>query len=140
LVVGLIFSLICIGCSSILNRTGDKKNQNVETNVESKTQNSIPTAHHPEIVCFTHTVKYHGETLSIIASWYTKDIMNYPQLAEVNPGIDPERIEIGNKIRIPENLLKKTYPMPKEFVDSFYPLESAENEQIDEGFTIIAPE
>jgi len=69
---------------------------------------------------FTHTVKFAGETISIIAGWYTGNIENWRALAEANPNIDPQRIFGGNRILIPEDLLKTREPMPKEFVDGFY--------------------
>jgi len=73
---------------------------------------------------FTHTVKHSGETISIIAAWYTGDLDNWKVLAEVmtknNPNADIKRIYVGNKILIPENLLKTRETMPLEFVDSFY--------------------
>ena len=73
---------------------------------------------------FTHTVKHGGETISIIAAWYTGDLDNWKVLAEVmtrnNPNADIKRIYVGNKILIPESLLKTRETMSKEFVDSFY--------------------
>lgn len=78
----------------------------------------------PEETYFTHTVRWSGETVSIIAGWYTGDIENWKILAEVilknNPNADVKRIFIGDKILIPESLMKTREPMPKEFVDSFY--------------------
>ncbi len=68
----------------------------------------------------THTVRFSGETVSIIAGWYTGDIENWKALAEANPNIDPNRIFVGLKILIPEDLLKTRESMPKEFVDGFY--------------------
>lgn len=69
---------------------------------------------------YVHTVKFSGETVSIIAGWYLGDIMKYEALAAANPTINPSRIVVGNKIRIPEHLMIKKEAMPKEFVDSFY--------------------
>jgi hypothetical protein len=69
---------------------------------------------------FTHTVKFPRETVSIIAGWYTGNIENWKALAEANPDIDPTRIFVGNKILIPEDMMKTREPMPKEFVDGFY--------------------
>ena len=68
----------------------------------------------------THTVRFSGETVSIIAGWYTGDIENWKALAEANPNINPNRIFVGQKILLPEDLLKTREPMPKEFVDGFY--------------------
>ena len=79
----------------------------------------LPAA--PPTTYYTHTVKWPGETVSIIAGWYTGDIENWKALGEANPGINPNRISEGLKILIPENIMKTHSPMPKEFVDSFYP-------------------
>lgn len=69
---------------------------------------------------FTHKVRWHGESVSIIAGWYTGDLQNWKVLKEHNPGLNPNRIHEGNKIRIPEYLMKTKAPLPKEYVDSFY--------------------
>jgi hypothetical protein len=74
----------------------------------------------PETAYFVHTVKWRGESVSIVAGWYTGDIQNWKILAEHNPDINPNRIFEGNKIRIPEYLMKTKAPMPKEYVDGFY--------------------
>jgi hypothetical protein len=83
------------------------------------------TAAPPEETYFTHTVKWYGETLFIIAAWYTGDRENWKILAEVmalkNPSANIHRISSGNKIFIPESVMKTKDPMPKEFVESFYP-------------------
>ncbi len=74
----------------------------------------------PETAYFVHTVKWRGESVSIIAGWYTGDIQNWKILRDHNPDINPNRIFEGNKIRIPEYLMKNKAPMTKEYVDSFY--------------------
>jgi hypothetical protein len=78
----------------------------------------------PEETYYTHTVKWSGETVSIIAAWYTGDLDNWKVLAAVmtknNPNADIKRIYVGNKILIPESLLKTRETMPIEFVESFY--------------------
>lgn len=72
------------------------------------------------VAYFVHTVKYPGETLSIIAAWYLGDKMRYDVLAAANLEINPKLIRVGMKIKIPENIMKKRESMNKEFVDSFY--------------------
>jgi hypothetical protein len=69
---------------------------------------------------FVHTVRYQGETVSIIAAWYLGDKMRFDVLAVANPEINPAVIRVGMKIKIPENLMKTREPMTREFVDSFY--------------------
>jgi hypothetical protein len=72
----------------------------------------------PEAAYFVHTVKWRGESLSIIARWYTGDIRSWKILKEHNPDINPNRMSEGNKVRIPEYLMKTKAPMPKEYVES----------------------
>ena len=66
-----------------------------------------------------HTVRWPGESLSIIAKWYTGSLDNWKALAEANPELNPERITIGAKIRVPEDMLRTRDPMPQDFVTSF---------------------
>jgi hypothetical protein len=61
-------------------------------------------------------VRWQGETLSSIADWYTTSWQNWEALARANPNVDPKRIEIGDRIRIPEILLKTRKPMPSDFL------------------------
>lgn len=67
-----------------------------------------------------HTVKWSGETLSIISLWYTGDQGNWKAIAQTNPNLNPNRIYVGNEILIPAMLLKTQNSLPKEFVDRFY--------------------
>ncbi|HEY5461423.1 MAG TPA: hypothetical protein VIJ89_06720 [Deferrimonas sp.] len=70
---------------------------------------------------FVHKVRYPGESVSIIAGWYTGEIDNWKVLAEVNRGLNPNVIHEGMKINIPESIIKTRVPITKEYVDSFYP-------------------
>jgi len=85
---------------------------------------SPPTAPSGEPSYYAHTVKWSGETLFIIAAWYTGDRENWKALAEAmmqtNPNANIHLIFVGDKILIPKSLLKTRDPMPKEFVDNFY--------------------
>lgn len=65
---------------------------------------------------YVHTVRWHGETLSCIAKWYTGQFRNWKVLAKANPTLDPNRIHKGNQIIIPEAMLKTRSPLPKNFV------------------------
>ena len=71
----------------------------------------------PQPAFFLHKVKYSGETLSIIALWYTGKHGNWKEIAQANPDMKPNRIVPGDEILIPEGLLKTRDPLPKEFVD-----------------------
>ena len=73
-----------------------------------------------QVTYYVHTVKWSGESLSIIAGWYTGDIQNWKILAEANPAIDPQVIVVGQKINIPEHIMTTRSPMTKAHVDSYY--------------------
>ena len=71
----------------------------------------------PQPAFYLHKVKYSGETLSIIALWYTGKHGNWKEIAQANPDMKPNRIIPGDGILIPESLLKTRDPLLKEFVD-----------------------
>ena len=100
------------------------------------------------VTYYIHTVKWSGESLSIIAGWYTGDIKNWKILAEANPDMDPKVVVVGQKIRIPENVMTIRSPMTKAHVDKFYPktvkqekdkMRSTPSEQKDEIPTLYGP-
>ena len=102
----------------------------------------VPAA--PQKIQFVHTVRYSGETLSIISKWYTGDVNNWKILANDNPHVDYNKIATGDRIFIPENLLKTREPLTKEFIDSFYrekkPAPKTETPREDEeGYDLIGP-
>lgn len=126
-VIGLIVMVLCAGCTS----TADKPEKPVAQPVPpapatpppapAPAPAAGPAKPSPDVQYFVHTVKFKGESVSIIAGWYTGDIQNWKILAEHNPDINPNRIFEGNKIRIPEYMMKTKAPMTKEYVDSLYP-------------------
>jgi hypothetical protein len=70
---------------------------------------------------YIHTVKWAGESVSIIAGWYLGDIHKWEVIRDCNPDMDPNVVVIGQKIRIPESLMTTRTPMTKAHVDKFYP-------------------
>ncbi len=62
---------------------------------------------------YKHTVHWPGETLSLIASWYTGSSKNWRKLAKANPRLNPNRIKSGYVIMIPPALLKTRVPLPQ---------------------------
>ena len=62
---------------------------------------------------FIHTVNFPGETLAIIADWYSGDLGNWKAIAQANPNLNSAQIELGDKIIIPEALVVNTKPFPK---------------------------
>ena len=68
---------------------------------------------------YKHTVRWPGESLSLIASWYTGSSENWRKLAKVNPRLNPNRIKGGNVIMIPSGLLKTRVPLPQKAAAKF---------------------
>jgi hypothetical protein len=81
----------------------------------------VPPPPKKEPTYFIRTVTWPNESLSIIAAWYTGQIDNWKILVEANPELDPTRIRIGDKVRIPAELVKTREPMSQEFVESLVP-------------------
>ena len=71
----------------------------------------------PEV--FVHTVEWPGETLPMIAQWYTGNKDNGKILAKTNPGIASEHLVVNDQILIPLELMKNNKKMPKEFLATF---------------------
>lgn len=86
---------------------------------QTKTKGKDTTKEPP--VFFVHKVQWEGESLSIIAKWYTGHMRNWKLLVRGNPTDDPNRIRIGEEISIPERILKTREPLPESFVDRFGP-------------------
>ena len=110
--------------------------ENILVNLPSSAPESLPEKNIPEIQSkqaslhetipsstadadyLTHTIKWRGENLSMIARWYTGSSKNWMHLVEANPGIKLRRIDIGDSILIPEALLETRRPMPIDFMSS----------------------
>ncbi|MBP1725412.1 MAG: hypothetical protein H6Q51_710 [Deltaproteobacteria bacterium] len=67
-------------------------------------------------VGYLHTVRWQGETLCLIAQWYTGSWKNWRTLADSNSAINPDRLVIGDTVVIPEGLLKNRKPLPRDLV------------------------
>lgn len=63
-----------------------------------------------------HTISFSGETLGVIASWYTGEAGNWKAIVENNPGIDPVRLKIGQVVLVPRNLLVREDPLLKKSI------------------------
>jgi hypothetical protein len=65
---------------------------------------------------FEHQVQWPGESLSLIAKWYTGHYANWKALAQANPGLNPDRIDIGNVIDIPPEIMTTQKRLPFKMV------------------------
>jgi hypothetical protein len=66
-----------------------------------------------------HVVQWPDETLSAIASWYTGSSDNVDALANANPTLDSTRMQKGDQVFIPQNLLKTRAAMSRDFLNTF---------------------
>lgn len=88
----------------------DIKTASIEPIVEEP---SLPA---PKVEFYMHKVRWSGETLSVIAQWYTGTHKNWEAVAKVNPDLNPKLILVGDDILIPPDLLKTNEPMPREYL------------------------
>lgn len=65
---------------------------------------------------YIHTVSVPNENISIIAKWYTGSQKNWLVLANCNPTIKPNRIFLGDKIKIPRSIMIRHTKLPAKFV------------------------
>ncbi|MCK5195487.1 MAG: LysM peptidoglycan-binding domain-containing protein [Desulfobulbaceae bacterium] len=70
---------------------------------------------------YVHKVRWPGETLAVIARWYTGMQKNWEVIVKVNSDFDPKRMVIGDKILIPADILKTRKPMPREYLRNSVP-------------------
>jgi LysM repeat protein len=84
--------------------------------VVKKTPSEVKPTSEPSF--YIHRVRWPGETLSIIAQWYTGSWKNWKSLSKANSNLNPKRIVIGSDIFIPEALMKSRKPMPISFLSS----------------------
>ena len=71
-----------------------------------------PPTKPPEEPFFIHSVSK-GETLIAIARWYTGEGRNWSTIAKANPAVRPNGIRVGDKIKIPKELMITHKPIPR---------------------------
>jgi len=127
---GIILVLACIGlgCSHSSKEVKptpsySSKETKPTPSYSSKEVKPTPSAKkaQPPEKCpyFVHKIRWPGETLSVIAMWYTGNFRNWKALAKANPKLNPNRMFCGNELLVPTDLLKTRKPLPKEFVAKF---------------------
>ena len=66
---------------------------------------------------YYHQVKFQGETLSIIAGWYTGSTKNWEKIAQENNLNAPYTIELGQVLKIPNVMLNRFEPLPEQMIE-----------------------
>ena len=80
-----------------------------------KTREPLPQSYAGDYCkkCYRHTVRWPGESMSLIANWYTGSFKNWRKLAKANPRINPNCIKTGDVIVIPTEMLKTREALPQ---------------------------
>lgn len=116
----LIIALVCVGCipkPGVLVEPEPVIEQPVEEYSNSRYEAGDEL--YPEGY-YIHTVRVPNENISIIAKWYTGKQKNWVVLVKCNPAIKPNRIFLGNEIKIPRSLITRDTELPAEFVHQSY--------------------
>jgi hypothetical protein len=121
-IIGAFVILMLFGCASVNQKMEDmevSQKYEEETVVKSQEQDLNKkrpaedyTAQHQSDY-FEHTVRWRGESLSLIAKWYTGHFENWKALARANPNLNPNRIMVGNVIYIPQEMMKTKEFLPR---------------------------
>lgn len=122
LLLGLTFSLFFSGC-------GSKKTEDVATPVDTTPAVAPeypggvyePGDHLYPNGYYVHTVQFTDESISIISKWFTGELENWELLAKCNPELNPNRIFLGDTLKIPRILMIRQDPMTASFVQESQP-------------------
>lgn len=87
----------------------------VESIQSASAQGAAETTPKGDVV---HYVTYSGETLALIARWYTYDHLNASRLARINQIPDPNVLEIGDQIIVPSYMVKNKVRLSEESIRS----------------------
>ena len=79
---------------------------------------TVPANQRVSFKYFSHVVRFNGETLGLIARWYTKNEQNADRIAPYNQNLPSTNgaLPPNTRILIPRSLLKTEKLMPAEFV------------------------
>jgi hypothetical protein len=70
-----------------------------------------------ELAPVEHIIRYPGENLGLVSAWYTGKASNWDRIADANPGLDPNRLRVGDLIIIPSELVLRSQELPPEKVE-----------------------
>ena len=96
---------------SKLSSSGDEETSAKSQDQDANYTEDYAAEHQPNYL--EHKVRWPGESLSLIAKWYTGHLENWKALARANPNLNPNRINLGNVIYIPSEMLKTKKLLPR---------------------------
>ena len=123
-IFALLMLFTAIGCAAVTEQLEKTERWVTSLNKDGTDETTPPQATQEGSSAssfYVHRVTWTGESLSIVAKWYTGNLENWKALAKANPEIKPEFLQVGMKIRIPEAMIVNPNAMTQEFVASHYP-------------------
>lgn len=70
---------------------------------------------HPVVADLEHRVGP-GETLAVISQWYTGKPTNWAAIKGANPGLNPNKLRLGQVVIIPGDMVIRREPIPRSFM------------------------
>ena len=129
-IIGGVVMMMLLGCAGTKETVGQKyaaskswfKEKWQAAGSKSPSSDNEEKSIEPDrIHYFEHRVKWPGETLSLIAKWYTGSYGNWKAIAQANPGLNPNLIAVGDSISIPPEMMKTQKPLPRKVVSKTLP-------------------
>lgn len=119
-IVLMIFLLFLTACQTVPEQKplvdNSANTQVMPVLIQPEISEAITTPAFEKPQVFTHTIRYSGETLGLIAAWYIGSASAWPEIAKANPELLPNQLRLGDVIVIPEAMLKNKNPMTEAFV------------------------
>ena len=109
--IGLVIIGMCWGCTGL-----EHKIDSWQSAVQQKFGTNASENKHGRQSYFIHTARWSWETMYYVAEWYTGDDQNLEAINELNQHVNPRKIAVGTKIRIPYSLLKTRKPLPQNYI------------------------
>lgn len=69
---------------------------------------------------FLHEVKWDDESYEIVAKWYTGKKENTELIINANPALNPEQLQVGDKVFIPIKIIHTRKILSRNYVENFY--------------------
>ncbi|MCB0330612.1 MAG: hypothetical protein KDD70_13135 [Bdellovibrionales bacterium] len=92
----------------------------------------------PREAIVLHTVSHPGESISMIAAWYTGNENNWQPILDLNGNLKEGTLYPGYTVRIPAHLVVNEAPLEKSFAENF--LAVAKQRKADESARTDQPE
>ena len=124
LILALLVLIAATGCATVTEQFEKTEKWVRSLNNDTPDETAAPQTSQevsPAPGFYMHRVTWAGESLSIVAKWYTGNLENWKAISKANPEIRPDFLQSGMMIRVPEAMIVNDDPLSQEFVASHYP-------------------